>query len=218
MRSGLAVPAFLVGWSEPGKRPRAVRPGGAPQDAPARGDRHRAWLGAQQGPPLHLLADARHHRSVHSPDLRRGLPGLPSSRPAVLQLRRSAVSGARHRAAGGGAGAAVAGQGDDEGRHCPRRARCRSWWPAGAAAGSGWADATPPPGSSGEGPVLPGPTGPFTGPWWTERRQWIVAGPSFLDIEQRLRRSEVNAAQVQVWLALARELGRHGDRCGCAGT
>jgi hypothetical protein len=32
-----------------------------------------------------------------------------------------AVPGARHRAAGGGAGPVVAGEGDDEGRHGPRR-------------------------------------------------------------------------------------------------
>jgi hypothetical protein len=37
--------------------------------------------------------------------------GLPHQRAAVLQPRRSAVPGARHRAAGGGAGPAVAGQG-----------------------------------------------------------------------------------------------------------
>jgi hypothetical protein len=33
-----------------------------------------------------------------------------------------------------------------------------------------------------------------------------------LDIEKHLRRSEVKAAQAQVWLALARELGSQGDR------
>ncbi len=48
-----------------------------------------------------------------------GLPGVPRPRPAVLQPRRPAVPGARHRATGGGAQPAVAGQGDDEGRHCP---------------------------------------------------------------------------------------------------
>jgi hypothetical protein len=121
--SGLAVPAGLVGWLEPGNRPRAVRPGEAPDDAPARGDRHRARLGARQGPHLQLLAEARGRPSVHSADVRLALPGLPRPRPAVLQPRRPAVSGARHRAAGGGAGPAVAGEGDDEGRHRPRSAR-----------------------------------------------------------------------------------------------
>ena len=39
-------------------------------------------------------------------------------------------------------------------------------------------------------------------------------GRSNLDIEKHLRRSEVKAAQAQVWLALARELGSQGDRYG----
>jgi hypothetical protein len=43
-------------------------------------------------------------------------------------------------------------------------------------------------------------------------------GRSNLDIEKHLRRAEVNAAQAQVWLALARELGSHGDRYGHPGT
>jgi hypothetical protein len=33
-----------------------------------------------------------------------------------------------------------------------------------------------------------------------------------------LRRAEVKAAQAQVWLALARELGSQGDRYGHPGT
>ena len=45
-----------------------------------------------------------------------------SSRPAVLQPRRPAVPGARHRAAGGGTGPAVADQGDDEGGTAPHSA------------------------------------------------------------------------------------------------
>jgi hypothetical protein len=57
MRSGLAVAACLVGWSEPGNRPRAVRPRGAPEDAPARGDRHRARLGSPR--PAAALAGRR---------------------------------------------------------------------------------------------------------------------------------------------------------------
>jgi hypothetical protein len=115
-------PAWWVGRS-PATRPRAVRPGEAPDDAPARGDHHPARLGDRQGPQLHLLAQARRPPSVHPPDLRLALPGLPHPRAAVLQPRRPAVFGARHRAAGGGAGAAVAGEGDDEGRHSPRRPR-----------------------------------------------------------------------------------------------
>jgi hypothetical protein len=43
-------------------------------------------------------------------------------------------------------------------------------------------------------------------------------GRSNLDIEKHLRRAEVKAAQGQVWLALARELGSQGDRYGHAGT
>jgi hypothetical protein len=120
--AGPCPPAWWVGWSL-ATRPRAVRPREAPEDAPARGDCHRARLGDRKGPPLHVLAQAQRRPSVHSPDLRRALSGLPHPRAAVLQPRRPAVFGARHRAAGGGAGPAVAGQGDDEGRHRPRRAR-----------------------------------------------------------------------------------------------
>jgi hypothetical protein len=43
-------------------------------------------------------------------------------------------------------------------------------------------------------------------------------GRSNLDIEKHLRRSEVRAAQAQVWLALARELGSQGERYGHPGT
>ena len=43
-------------------------------------------------------------------------------------------------------------------------------------------------------------------------------GRSNLDIEKHLPRAEVNAAQAQVWLALARELGSQGDRYGHPGT
>jgi hypothetical protein len=44
-------------------------------------------------------------------------------------------------------------------------------------------------------------------------------GRSNIDIEKHLRRSEVKAAQAQVWLALARELGSHqGERDGHVGT
>jgi hypothetical protein len=39
-------------------------------------------------------------------------------------------------------------------------------------------------------------------------------GRSNLDIEKHVRRSEVKAAQAQVWIALARELGSQGDRYG----
>jgi hypothetical protein len=35
---------------------------------------------------------------------------------------------------------------------------------------------------------------------------------------KHLQRSEVKAAQAQVWLALARELGSQGDRYGHPGT
>ena len=34
-----------------------MRPREPPEDAPARGDRHRARLGVGQGPPLHVLAE-----------------------------------------------------------------------------------------------------------------------------------------------------------------
>jgi hypothetical protein len=43
-------------------------------------------------------------------------------------------------------------------------------------------------------------------------------GRSNIDIEKHLRRSEVKAAQAQVWLALARELGSQGERYGHPGT
>jgi hypothetical protein len=45
-----------------------------------------------------------------------------------------------------------------------------------------------------------------------------LEGRSNLDIEKHLRRSEVKAAQAQVWLALARELGNQGERYGHPGT
>ena len=113
-------PAWWVGRSL-ATRPRAVTPRERPEGAPTGGDHHRARLGVRQGPPLHVLAQARRPPSVHPPDLRLALPGLPYPRPAVLQPRRPTVSGARHRAAGGRASSAVAGQGDHEGLHCPRR-------------------------------------------------------------------------------------------------
>jgi hypothetical protein len=119
--SYLAVPARLVGWSELGNQARAVTPRERPEDPPARGDRPSARLGIRQGPQLHLLAQARRPVSVHPADLRLALPGLPQLRAAVLQPQRPAVSGARHRAVGGGAGPAVASQGGDEGPPGPRR-------------------------------------------------------------------------------------------------
>jgi hypothetical protein len=115
-------PAWWVGRSL-ATRPRAVTPRERPEGAPTGGDHHRARLGVRQGPPLHVLAQARRPPSVHPSDLRLALPGLPHPRPAVLQSRRPAVSGARHRAAGGGVGPVVAGQGDDEGRPRPRSTR-----------------------------------------------------------------------------------------------
>jgi hypothetical protein len=116
--AGPCPPARWVGWSL-ATGPRAVRPCEAPEDAPARGDRHRARLGDRQGPPLHVLAQARRRPSVHPADLRLALSGLPQLRAAVPQPRRPAVPGAWHRAVGGGAGSAVAGQGNDEGRYGP---------------------------------------------------------------------------------------------------
>jgi hypothetical protein len=113
-------PAWWAGRSL-ATRPRAVTPGEPPEDTPARGDQHPARLGVRQGLQMQLLAEARRHPSVHPADLRLALPGVPHPRPAVLQPRRPAVPGARHRADGGGASPAVAGQGDDEGRHCPTR-------------------------------------------------------------------------------------------------
>jgi hypothetical protein len=43
-------------------------------------------------------------------------------------------------------------------------------------------------------------------------------GRSNVDIEKHLRRAEVKAAQAQVWLALASELGSQGDRYGHPST
>jgi hypothetical protein len=119
--SGLAVPAYLVGWSEPGNQARAVTARERPEDPPARGDHHPARIGDRQGPEMQLLAQARRRPSVHPADLRLALPSVPHPRPAVLQPRRPAVPGARHRAASGGTGPAVADQRDDEGRQCPGR-------------------------------------------------------------------------------------------------
>jgi hypothetical protein len=45
-----------------------------------------------------------------------------------------------------------------------------------------------------------------------------LEGRSNADIEKHLRRSEVKATQAQVWLALARDLSRQGDRYGYSGT
>jgi hypothetical protein len=117
--SGSAVLACLVGWSEPGNKPRAVSLVERPGDAPARGDHHPARIGDRQRPQMHLLAEARRRPSLHPADLRLALPRVPGPRPGVLQPQRPAVPGARHRAAGGGTGPSVADQGDNEGRHCP---------------------------------------------------------------------------------------------------
>jgi hypothetical protein len=115
-------PAWWVGRSL-ATRPRAVTPRERPEDAPARGDHYRARIRVREGPQLHVLAQARRPPSMHSADLRLALPSVPHPWAAVLQPRRPELSGARHWAAGGGVGPAVAGQGDDEGRHRPRRAR-----------------------------------------------------------------------------------------------
>ena len=45
-----------------------------------------------------------------------------------------------------------------------------------------------------------------------------LEGRSNLDIEKHLRRSEVRAAQAQVWISLAGELGSQGERYGHLGT
>jgi hypothetical protein len=118
--AGPCPPARWAGRSL-AARPRAVTPGERPEDPPARGDRHRARLGDGQGPHMQLLAEARRPPSVHPADLRLALPGLPHQRPAVLQPRRSAVPGAWHRAAGCGAGPAVAGQGSGQAPNHARR-------------------------------------------------------------------------------------------------
>jgi hypothetical protein len=140
--SGLVVPACLAGWSEPGNKPRAVTPGGRPDDAPARGDQHPARIGDRQGPQMHLLAEAQRSPSVHPADLRLALPGVPRPRPAVLQPRRPAVPGARHRAAGSGAGPAVVGQGDGQAPQCAGRSVAMALTAGRPAAGSSSAGAT----------------------------------------------------------------------------
>jgi hypothetical protein len=48
--SGWAVPACVVGWSEPGNQASAVTPHERPEDPPARGVHHPARLGVRQGP------------------------------------------------------------------------------------------------------------------------------------------------------------------------
>jgi predicted transcriptional regulator len=45
-----------------------------------------------------------------------------------------------------------------------------------------------------------------------------AGGRSNIDIEKHLRRSEVKAIQAQVWLELAREIGREDDRYGHSTT
>jgi predicted transcriptional regulator len=45
-----------------------------------------------------------------------------------------------------------------------------------------------------------------------------AGGRSNIDIEKHLRRSEVKATQAQVWLELARELGREDHRYGHSTT
>jgi hypothetical protein len=153
--AGPCPPARRVGRSL-ATRPRAV----TPSDPPARGDQPSARIGVRQGPQVQLLAEARQPLSVHPADLRLALPGVPRPWAAVLQPRRPAVPGARHRAAGGGAGPAVAGQGGGQAPHRPRSSgpgRCRL---AGVAAGRRWVGATPLPGPHGDGAVLPGSAGP----------------------------------------------------------
>jgi hypothetical protein len=129
-------PAWWVGRSL-AQAKAGVTPGGRPEDAPARGVQHPARFGDRQGPQLHLLAEAQRPASVHSADLRLALPGVPHPRPAVLQPRRPAVPGARHRAAGSGVGPVVVGQGTGK-----RRSAGAGVWPwrwlAGAAAGAAW--------------------------------------------------------------------------------
>jgi hypothetical protein len=142
MRLRLGRSRLLGGWSEPGNKPRAVTPGGRPDDAPARGDQHPAWIGDRQGPQMHLLAEAQRPPSVHPADLRLALPGVPRPRPAVLQPRRPAVPGARHRAAGGGAGPAVVGQGDGQAPQCAGRSVAMALTAGRPAAGSSSAGAT----------------------------------------------------------------------------
>jgi hypothetical protein len=112
--AGPCPPARRVGRSL-ASRPRAV----TPSDPPARGDQPSARIGVRQGPQMQLLAEARQPPSVHPADLRLALPGVPRPWAAVLQPRRPAVPGARHRAAGGGAGPAVAGQGGGQAPHRP---------------------------------------------------------------------------------------------------
>ena len=110
-------------WVDPGFRRWLLTDSGAAIASLGYGGRqgeHLVALGVRQGPHLYLLAEARRRLSVHPADLRLALPSLPQLRAAVLQPR-PAVSGAGHRAVGGGAGPAVAGQGGDEGPPGPRR-------------------------------------------------------------------------------------------------
>jgi hypothetical protein len=114
--AGPCLPARWVGRS-PATRPRTVTPGDPPDDAPARGDQPPARMGVRQGLQMQLLAEAGRRPSVYPADLRLALSGVPHPRPAVLQPRRPAVSGARHRPAGGGAGPAVASQRSGQAPH-----------------------------------------------------------------------------------------------------
>jgi hypothetical protein len=84
--SDLAVPACLVGWSEPGNQATDGDICERPEDPPAREIAIPPGSGSVR-PHLYLLAQARRPLSVHPADLRLALPGLPHPRPAVLQPR-----------------------------------------------------------------------------------------------------------------------------------
>ena len=118
---------------------------GRSASSPERGSTRAAAAPAGPGPTT---------PSVHPADLRLVLPGVPRPRSAVLQPRRPAVPGARHRAAGGGAGPAVVGQGDGQAPHCAGRGVAMAVTAGGRRRGEqlGWCHAVM--------DRLPGPAGP----------------------------------------------------------
>jgi hypothetical protein len=155
MRLRLGRAVCLLRWSE--RQARAVTPGGPPEDAPARGDQHPARSGDRKGPQLHLLAQARRPRpcTPQTCDWRcracrvHGRPFYSHGDPAV--------PGARHRAAGGGAGPAVVGQGDGQAPYCPGWGVAMAVTAGGRRRGEqlGWRHAVM--------DRLPGPAGPTVG-------------------------------------------------------
>ena len=79
-------PAWWVGRS-PATRPRAVRAREPPEDAPARGDHHRARIGVRQGPQMHAAGP-----SPTTPVRAPPRPATGAVRPAASEAGRSTAT------------------------------------------------------------------------------------------------------------------------------